>query len=59
MKYITEKEAAEILGVAMRTLQNWRMIEKGPKYYILPHYRIRYLKTDLLEWTENNKKTRG
>lgn len=59
MEYITEKEAAKILGLSLGTLRNWRTAGKGPRYYILPYHRVRYLKTDLLQWTENNKKTRG
>jgi len=59
MEYIAEKEAAEFLGLSLGTLRNWRTAGKGPRYYILPYHRVRYLKTDLLDWTENNKKTRG
>ena len=59
MEYIAEKEAAEFLGLSLGTLRNWRTAGKGPRYYILPYHRVRYTKADLLEWTENNKKTRG
>jgi predicted DNA-binding transcriptional regulator AlpA len=31
-KALREKEAAEVLGVSVKTLQAWRFYCKGPKY---------------------------
>lgn len=47
---LTEPEAAEYIGVQVKTLQNWRYIGEGPKYFE-PRYRvIRYKKQDVLTW---------
>ena len=31
-KFLTEEEVAEILGVSVRTLRNWRLLNKGPQF---------------------------
>jgi predicted site-specific integrase-resolvase len=51
---INEQKASEILDVSKKTLQNWRVQKKGPKYYVLPHHRIRYSLEDLEKWLKNN-----
>lgn len=45
LQLISEREAAEQLGVSVRTLQNWRQRGKGPRYRKLgasKHARVRY-----------------
>ncbi|WP_408921876.1 helix-turn-helix transcriptional regulator [Corynebacterium tuberculostearicum] len=44
--------AAKQIGVAASTLNSWRSRKKGPKYIRIAG-RIRYLKTDVQEWLEN------
>ncbi|OGS40513.1 MAG: hypothetical protein A3K77_00780 [Euryarchaeota archaeon RBG_13_31_8] len=55
MNYLSEKEAAKVLHVSIYTLQQWRYKKVGPKYYILPKRRVRYLELDILQWQEDNK----
>ena len=41
-----ERGAADFLGVSVRTLQGWRRLNKGPRYYkvsTLVRYRIKDL----------------
>ena len=59
LNYIDEIEASKILGISKYTLKSWRLKHEGPKYYLLPKKRLRYLESDLSEWIENNKKTIG
>lgn len=44
-----EAEAAEILGVQVRTLRRWRKEERGVKYYTLAR-NIMYNLSDLEEY---------
>lgn len=46
LKTLGEKEAAELLGVAAKTLQGWRWRKTGPAYLKIGR-RIRYRITDL------------
>ena len=52
---LTETEAAEILGVEKRTLQDWRQRQKHgqPPFYKLPAIRYRY--SDLMEWLKTKR----
>lgn len=49
-KYLTTKEAAEHMGVAVRTVEMWRYRGKGPKYRVLDNRRCGYLVTELDEY---------
>jgi len=31
-RYLKEKEVAELTGLALQTLRNWRLLRKGPPY---------------------------
>ena len=44
---IDENEAAAILGVAVRTLRNWRPLGKGPTYRKIGARLVRYHRADL------------
>jgi hypothetical protein len=46
----TEQEAAEFLGVKRRTLQDWRLLQKGPHYLKYDGGSIRYAESDLAEY---------
>lgn len=50
-KLLCEKEAARLLGLSHRTLQDWRQIGRGPRYLKMGH-RIRYRVADLEGWME-------
>lgn len=49
-------EAAALLGIAPKTLANWRSRNFGPAYIKLPKG-VRYLKSDLVQWLEDGKVT--
>lgn len=55
-KALTEKEAAERLGLSHRTLQKYRQ-ECGPPKYIKLGRAVRYLSKDLDEFLEDNRVT--
>lgn len=54
---LTEKQAAEKMGLTERTLQNWRYTGKGPDYIKLSHRAVRYRESDLAEWVEERRFT--
>ncbi len=49
---LTEREAADFLGVTSRCLQAWRYRGGGPKFVRISSRCIRYRQSDLREWTE-------
>jgi hypothetical protein len=57
--FIDTIQAARILQRSVKTLQFWRVINKGPKYYRQGRV-IRYLRSDILRWGMSNAvETRG
>jgi hypothetical protein len=51
---VTEKEAAALIGMSVRTLQQRRYLRMPPRYIRLPGSRsIRYRLPDLTEFIEN------
>lgn len=51
-EYLTRKEAAEFLGVTVRTLKEWRRLEKGPVGKKTQYNRILYKREDLINFIE-------
>lgn len=49
---LTEREAADFLGVTARCLQAWRYRGGGPKFVRISSRCIRYRQSDVAEWTE-------
>lgn len=47
---VTEHEAAASLGIAVRTLRNWRALRKGPRYRKIGARLVRYHVADLAEF---------
>lgn len=47
---IDEREAAVTLGLAVRTLRNWRGLRKGPRYRKIGTRLVRYHRADLAEF---------
>jgi predicted DNA-binding transcriptional regulator AlpA len=45
-RLINEHEAAQLLGLSVATLRNWRFLGAGPKYYKLGRA-VRYDRDDL------------
>ena len=54
---LTEREAARFLGVAPRTLNNWRYLVKGPAYIRIGSRAVRYLPTDLDAYRQQQRTT--
>lgn len=50
---LTTEQAAEMLGMSERTLENWRWKREGPSYIKLGRS-IRYRKTDVENWIKAN-----
>ena len=54
-KLFSERQAAAILGVTPRCLQNWRTQGGGPSYIRVGHRTVRYAPEDLTLWLERRK----
>jgi predicted DNA-binding transcriptional regulator AlpA len=50
---LTELEASEVLGLAPHTLSNWRSAGKGPRFVRIGTRTIRYPKSALEEFAQN------
>ena len=46
-RLVNEYRAAELLGVSVSTLRNWRFSGKGPRYFRVGDRSIRYDPSDL------------
>lgn len=51
-EYLTERQLAEILGVGVSTLQQWRYAGRGPHYVKLGPRMVRYARADVDRWRE-------
>lgn len=49
---LTPKEAAALLRVSEKTLEDWRRTGKGPKSYRLEKRAVRYCLADVSAWLE-------
>lgn len=54
-RLVTERDASELLGVSMRTLQKWRLHGNGPPFVKLGHA-VRYDVTDLETYIEGARR---
>ncbi len=54
---VSEAEAAQILGLRPRTLQDWRFRGKGPKYLSYSGRAVRYRIADLAAFMESHVRT--
>lgn len=52
-RYIDEKEAAAILGFSIKTLQQYRFRDRGPRFRRLGGRAVRYAVEDLYKWIES------
>ena len=53
--FLSETEAAQFLSLSVKTLRRWRFARKGPTYAKLNNKLIRYAKTDLDGWINQQK----
>ena len=51
MKLLTNKEAAELLGLKPNTLDIWRIQGKGPAYRKVGRL-VRYSESDVISWID-------
>jgi excisionase family DNA binding protein len=54
-RLVTERDAAELLGVSVRTLQKWRLQGNGPQFVKLGHA-VRYDVKDLEAYIERARR---
>lgn len=55
-RLLKTSEAAEYLGLSVRTLENWRYQGRGPKATLLDRT-VRYDIKDLDAWVEDHQRT--
>ncbi|HAU28676.1 MAG TPA: DNA-binding protein [Rhodospirillaceae bacterium] len=53
LSLLTEKEAAQLLGLSIRTLQAWRYRKEGPPFIKMSGRAIRYQRSDLIAWADH------
>ena len=53
--FLSENEAAQYLGLSVKTLRRWRFGRTGPIYAKLNSKLIRYAKSDLDDWISQQK----
>lgn len=51
ISYLTPSQAAEIIGVSVGTLSNWRGLKKGPAYIKIG--RVLYRQSDIDKYLES------
>jgi len=51
---VTTKELAELIGVPVATLNNWRSIGRGPRSFRLGRA-VKYLVADVADWIEQQQ----
>ncbi len=52
--YLTPQEAADLIGVLVATLANWRCHKRGPVYVIISRRCIRYRLEDINKWLQQD-----
>ena len=49
---LTEKAAAVLLSISVSSLQKYRVLGGGPAYLRIGTKRVRYRRSDLIEWLQ-------
>jgi len=49
-RFLTEDELAELTGIAVRTLQKWRVFGRGPRFKKIGGTSVRYDRADVEEF---------
>jgi excisionase family DNA binding protein len=53
--FLSETEAAQYLSLSVKTLRRWRFDRKGPTYAKLNNKLIRYSRSDLDDWMQQQR----
>lgn len=56
-KMLNEKEVAQLLGIAVATVRQWRYLGRGPKSIKLGlagRAAVRYRESDITDWIKQN-----
>lgn len=53
--YLTTEDAARYLGLSAKSLINWRLARKGPRFVRISHRCVRYRLDDLQEWANSKQ----
>lgn len=56
---LSEAEAAERIGVCVRTLQRYRADKTGPEWSRIGPRRIRYMRQDVDAWLQRQRQASG
>ena len=56
-RLITEREAAELLVVSVKTIRNWRLSGYGPPYCKVGRRLVRYRLSDVKAWLKTCERT--
>ena len=51
-RYLKDTEVAEITGIAVQTLRNWRSKQQGINYFKVSGRAVRYSLTDFVNYME-------
>jgi predicted site-specific integrase-resolvase len=54
-RLFTERQAAQILGVSIKTLQGWRWAGRGPAFLKIERL-VRYDENDLIEFVQTGRR---
>jgi excisionase family DNA binding protein len=52
LRFLTQKQLAELLNLSERTLERWRVEGRGPKFVAMGPRRRLYRLTDVDEWAK-------
>jgi hypothetical protein len=55
-QYYTSRELADILGISMNTLADYRRRGTGPKFIAFGYHTYRYAKADIFAYLEERKR---
>lgn len=53
IRFLTQKQLAELLNVSERTLERWRLQGRGPRFVALGARRRGYRLSDVVDWTSS------
>lgn len=52
---LTDKQAAEFMGISTGTIRNWRILGEGPIFTKIGPKHVRYRLRDINEWLDSRR----